>query len=277
MAMENVDPNKAPDMFYLPEKLFTAMRAKVVKGAKVTNKDVSDLIYAKLPDDEIYLPVDMNGAGENLDDFDDALKTLGAKKAAQCLMAARMYFENNKDAIFAGQKCPAPITAKEWKEMNADGNDDDDDDTGPKRLRDHFYVPEKIFLELRQMFTAGKTITREEANKLVNAELPDDEMCIPVDMQGVFEDLDDFDQALDDLGPQKIVGCFIQARDHFEKFKHELPENKLPKPMTAKEYKEKCENESVDGEGEEEEDNDADSDAEDDEDAEPPSKKAKTD
>jgi len=81
MTTENVDPNKAPDVFYVPEKHYAALRAKVVKGGKVTNKEVADLVHAKLPDDEMFIPVDMNGAGENLDDFDDALKTLGAKKS----------------------------------------------------------------------------------------------------------------------------------------------------------------------------------------------------
>merc|ERR1712228_413220 len=89
---------------------------------------------------------------------------------------------------------------------------------------------------------------------LVNADLPDDEMYIPVDMQGTPEDLDDFEEALNTLGPQKIVECFIQALEHFDKFKHELPEGKMPKPITSKEWKEKCENDSdADGEGEEEE------------------------
>merc|ERR1712232_584888 len=147
----------------------------------------------------------------------------------------------------------APITAKEWKEMNAD-EDDDDDQIEPTRMRDFFYVPEKTFADLKQKFTCGKTITREEADGLVNADLPDDEMYIPVDMQGTPEDLDDFDEALNTLGPQKIVECFIKALAHFDKFKHELPEDKMPKPITSKEWKEKCENDSdADGEGEEEE------------------------
>merc|ERR1712232_1078206 len=123
--------------------------------------EVADLVHAKLPDDEMFIPVDMNGAGENLDDFDDALKTLGAKKTVQCFMAARMYFENNKDTLFSGKKCPTPITAKEWKEMNADGDDDDDEaEVAPTRMRDIFYVPEKMFSDLRQKWTSGQTITR---------------------------------------------------------------------------------------------------------------------
>lgn len=271
-------------MFYVPEKLFAALRAKVVKGGKVTNKEVSDLVNANLPNTEMYIPVDMNGAGENLDDLDEALKELGAKKAAQCFMAARMYFEKNKDVTFAGKKCPTPITAKEWKEMNKDeDNDDDEDQSGPIRIRDIYYLPEKMFSDLRQKFKSGKTITREEANGLINADLPDDEMYIPVDLQGALhcEDLDDFDQALDTLGPQKIMESFIEGLEHFHKFKHEYSEDKLPKPMTSKEWKEKQENETDDdGEGEEEEnaefDSDEASDAEDDEAAEPPSKKSKT-
>lgn len=278
--MENVDPNKAPDVFYVPEKLYAALRAKVVKGAKVTNKDVDDLVHAKLPDDEMYIPVDMNGAGEDLDDFDQALKTLGAKKAAQCFMAAHMYFEDNKDRLFVGATCPTPITAKEWKEKNDDGDDDaDDDEAAPKtRMRDIFYVPEKLFSDLRQKLSSGKTLTREEVDGIVNADLPDDEMCIPVDMQGTNDDLDDFDEALDTLGPKKTIENFIQALEHFDKFKHEFTAEKLPKPMTSKEWKEKQENDSdADGEGEEEEafQSDEDSDAEGDDAEEPLSKKAK--
>merc|ERR1712107_796678 len=142
--------------------------------------------------------------------------------------------------------------------------DDDDDDAAPMRMRDFFYVPEQIFSDLRQKLTSGKTITRDEADQLVNGDLPDDAMYIPVDMQGAPEDLDDFDEALDTLGPQKIVECFVKALEQFDKFKHELSGDKLPKPITSKEWKEKCENDSdADGEGEEEEDDsDDDSDAE---------------
>lgn len=272
--MENVDPNKAPDMYYVPEKLFAAMRAKVVKGGKVTNKDVSDLVNAKLPDQEMYIPVDMNGAGENLDDFEDALKEHGAKKVAQCFMAARMYFENNKNEIFFGKTCPTPITAKEWRAMNDD--DDAEGYTGPVRMREIVYIPEQLFSALKQKYKEGATITREEADGLVNSDLPDDEMYIPVDTQVHAEDLEDFEQALDTLGPRKVVECFIHALEHFEKFKHEFPEDKLPKPMTSKQLKE-ADDSDDDGEGEEEEleGSDADSDAEGDDAEEPPSKKAK--
>lgn len=97
-------------------------------------------------------------------------------------------------------------------------------------------------------------------------------------MQGAPEDLDDFEEALDTVGPRKIVENFINALERFDKFKHELSEAKLPKPITYKEWKEKLENESDDdAEGEEEEDIDSDeaSDAEGDEAAEPPPKKTK--
>jgi len=277
-----VNPNKAPDMFYLPEKQFAAVKAKLLKGSKITNKEVDDLVNAKLPNHEMYIPVDMNGAGENLDDFEDALKKLGAKKAAGCFVAARTYFEKNKDTFFAGKKCPAPITAQEWKTMN-DDEDDDDDDVKPSRLRDFFYVPEKIFADLRQKLATGKPISREEADSLVNAELADNEMYVPVDMQGTPEDLDDFEDALNSLGAKKILECFIQAMEHFDKTKHELSDDTLPKPITSKEWKKKSDEDSdaeceeEDGDNNEDEDSSAEGDEDDEEGAdEPAAKKAKS-
>merc|ERR1712187_745512 len=180
---------------------------------------------------------------------------------------------NNKNELFAGSKCPVPITAKEWREMN-DG-DDAEGYTGPVRMREIVYVPEKLFSELRQKFKQGSTITREEADGLVNADLPDDEMYVPVDTQVHAEDLEDYEVALDTLGPRKFVEYFINALEHFEKFKHEFPEDKLPKPITSKEWKD-MDDDDDDGVGEgEETDSDEKSDAEGDDAEEHPAKKAK--
>merc|ERR1712003_175535 len=146
----------------------------------------------------------------------------------------------------------------EWREMN-DG-DDAEGYTAPARMREIVYVPEKLFSELRQKFKQGATITREEANGLVESELPDDEMYVPVDTQIHAEELEDYEQALDTLGPRKFVECFIKALEHFDKFKHEFPEGKLPKPITSKEWKDM---------------DDVEDDAEGDDAEDPPSKKAK--
>merc|ERR1711862_749253 len=97
-------------------------------------------------------------------------------------------------------------------------------------------------------------------------------------MNGADEYLDDFEEALEKLGPKCIAQCFIQAYDFFQKNKSKLPESKQ-KELTAKQWK------TLEQEEEEEENDEAafdeEAESEEDEDGEggddePPQKKAKT-
>merc|ERR1711976_1067896 len=84
-----------------------------------------------------------------------------------------------------------------------------------------------------------------------NWEPQENEMYVPVDMHATEEDLDDFDEALEKLGPQVTAKCLVQAFDRFNKKKHLLPADKQ-KDLTAKEYQEQHPDQDGDEEEEEE-------------------------
>jgi len=274
---ENMCPNASkPDMFFIPQKTFEALKKKVAKGTKLTDKEVGSLVDWTIKDNELVIPVDMNGASENLDDFEAALKTLGPAKAFACFCEAQKHFENVSKRAFSEETRPKPITAKEWKIQN--GEDDDDEDDTFKYVPDLFHVPKSTFEAIKKKLAAGEPIAKDEVNALVNWTAPETDTLVPVDMNGTDEDLDEFDEVLEKLDPKIIAKCFVQAEQRFEEKKGSMAEEKL-KIMTIKEYKathNEDDDENEDG-SEEEGDEDEDSDGEDDdEDDEPAAKKAKT-
>merc|ERR1712127_485096 len=120
---------------------------------------------------------------------------------------------------------------------------------------------------IKVKFAANQEITKSEADALVNWTEPDSEVLVPVDMNGTDEDLDDFEEMLEQLGPRKIVECFVQAEKHLEKKRDLIPAEKL-KVITIGQW-----NKTNDDEEEDEDDSE---DGEDEEDDEPSTKKSKT-
>merc|ERR1712048_441679 len=218
-------------------------------------------------DGEMYEPVDMKGADENLDNFEEALQKHGPQKTAECFVQAFETFQKNKHTLPLKQQ--KVLTVHEYKEMY---DLEDDDDDKPMYFPDTFYVPRKSFLAIKAKLEKGEIITKAEVDGLVNWEAADKDIYDPVDMKGADEDLDEFEEALEALGPQKTAQCFIQAFDTFQKNKHLLPPRKQ-KALTGKQWK-ACFHE--DGEEEGDDNKDEEEDSEDDESGEEPeSKKAK--
>lgn len=277
---ENAGPNAGRDMLWIPVRSFDIVKSKLASGTSIHPDEVNELVNPNLKDDDMCIPVDMNGAGENLDDFEAALARLGPKTAAECFIRALEHFEKTKSTIPAAD-CPKPITAKEYKKMYYD--EDDEEDVTQQYMPDIFHVPKALFESTRGKLSKGQALEKVDVDGLVNWEPVDSEVYIPVDMHATDEDLDDFDDALAKLGPMTIAKCFVQAFERFEKKKHLLPEDKQ-KSLTGKEYKELYpddgqedgEEEQGDFNEDEEEDEDhSDAEAEEEDDTEPPSKKAK--
>jgi len=285
MVDENSSPNCAPDMFFVPQKAFNAVNKILKANGTVSDKDVDALVNWEPVKSEKYIPVDMRGAGENLDDFDEALAKFGAQKCAECFAKAHAFYQNLKKSLPEKDRINH-LTAKEWKEKY--GSDDEEEEEEeeccvPKLyIPDLFYVPQRAFEDMKTKLANG-TITDADVDALVEFEPRDGEMYLPLDANGADEDLDDFEEALKQFGAKCIGRCFIQALEKFEKFKNRLPE-KEQKPLTAKEWKNKYheeeeEEEDGDGDGDEDEDDDDEDEDEDEDDdgEEPPNKKAKMD
>merc|ERR1712136_70996 len=67
------------------------------KGEAVTDTDVEELAFPeKLADDEMMLPVDMRGVGEEFEDVEQMTAKLGAKGTAEAFVKAADYFDANK-------------------------------------------------------------------------------------------------------------------------------------------------------------------------------------
>jgi len=270
VAKENAAPNtSSPDVMHVPRKAFEVLRAKLSKGADIGKDEVSEMVNpTTIKNTEIYIPIDMNGANENLDDFEAALAKLGPLKCAQSFVRAFEHFEKTKHKICEEER-PQEINGTEYKELY-DMEDDDDDEDKPMYFPDTFYVPRKAFEAIRAKVNKGEIVSKEEVDGLVNWEPSDKEMYEPIDMKGADEDLDEFEEALEALGPQKTAQCFIQAFETFQKNKHLLPTRKQ-KALTGKQWKDDNHED-----GEEEENHDEDEEEEEDDSGdEPEAKKAK--
>jgi len=279
MVDENSSPNSAPDMFFVPQKAFNAVKKNLAANGTISDKDVDALVNWEPAKTEKYLPVDMRGAGENLDNFEAALAKLGAQKCAECFVKAFDYYQTIRIKLPVAERVN-PMTAKEWKAKYGEDDDEEEDEIKPMYIPDMFYVPQKAFEAMKAKLSSG-TITDADVDALVNFEPHDGEIYVPLDMNGADEDLDEFEEALKKFGAKRIGQCFIQALEKFEKFKNRLPE-KDQKPLTAKEWKEKHQEEGEEEEDaeaedeEDEEDDDEDEDEDGEEGEEPASKKAKT-
>merc|ERR1712135_57331 len=86
------------DIFYVCKKTLLSVREKLEKGEAVTDADVEELAFPeKLADDEMMLPVDMRGVGEEFEDVAQMTAKLGAKGTAEAFVKAADYFDANKD------------------------------------------------------------------------------------------------------------------------------------------------------------------------------------
>jgi len=280
-SKENQEPNTAVDVLYVPQAAFEVVKAKLSVGDVITNEEVDQLVNPLLKGNEKCIPLDMNGAGENLDDFEAALAKLGAKCAAECLVKAQEHLEKVQANLPKRDRLK-PVTAKQYKKMYGDEFVEDDDE--PSYNPDLFHVPKILFAEVRAKLAKNLSVAEGEVRGLVQWEPQDETVYVPTDLRGCDEDLDEFEEVLANLGPQKTAASLVQAFEYFERKKSCLPEE-MQEELTGKEWQlrhgndeDEQDEDQDDAHAEEEEDDDDDSDAEedgDDDDDEPAAKKAK--
>lgn len=105
------------DIFYVCKKTLEALKEKLKKNEEVTQDTVNELTFPEnLADDEMMVPVDMRGVGEDFDDVEQMVEKLGPKGTAEAFIKAAEYFEANKDKEPEDER-PKPMTAAEWKKV----------------------------------------------------------------------------------------------------------------------------------------------------------------
>mmetsp|Transcript_26492 Transcript_26492/g.69064 ORF Transcript_26492/g.69064 Transcript_26492/m.69064 type:complete len:166 (+) Transcript_26492:50-547(+) len=149
--------------------------------------------------------------------------------------------------------------------------------------QDLYYISKSAIEGIQKLLKEGK---KDEAalkplmDKIIDpANVPDEEMMLPVDMRGVGQDFESVEDIVEALGVVGAAEAFVKAREYFDANKEEEPEDERPKPMTAAEWKKVLEEEDLGLEGEEEEfleDDEEEAEEDNDEAGEPPTKKAKT-
>merc|ERR1740138_55047 len=109
------------DIFYVHQKTLDTLKGQLEKNAaEITKEAVNQLTFPEdLADEEIMVPVDMRGVGEEFDDIEQMVEKLGPKGTAEAFVKARAFFEANKDKE-AEEDRPKQMTAKEWREVLAE-------------------------------------------------------------------------------------------------------------------------------------------------------------
>ena len=119
-SKDTLGDDSSQDIFYVCKKALDTVKAKLKDGKPVVEDDVSVLAFPeKLADDELMVPVDMRGVGEEFEDVEQMLEKLGPKGTAEAFIKASDFFEANKDGEPEEER-PKPMTAKEWKEVLED-------------------------------------------------------------------------------------------------------------------------------------------------------------
>merc|ERR1712107_527246 len=122
---EEEKPLYFPDLFHVPKSVFEAVQQKLNTGATLTAEEVDGLVNFEAKDSETYVPVDMNGADEDLDEFEEALAKLGPKKTAECFVQAHKRFQAKHLLPADKQK---ELSAKEWKNENQEDEEEEEKD-----------------------------------------------------------------------------------------------------------------------------------------------------
>merc|ERR1719428_116035 len=118
--------DEGQDIFYVHEKSLTEAKAKLDKGEDIPEALVDRLCKATecddIGDDEMMIPVDMSGVGEDFEDIDQMVEKLGAKGTCEAFLKAKDCFDKKKPSL-PEDECPQPMTKKEWSEVLADTGD----------------------------------------------------------------------------------------------------------------------------------------------------------
>merc|ERR1712125_123576 len=86
-------------------------------SAEIEKSLLDELTFPEnLGDDEVMIPVDMRGVGEDYDDVEQMVEKLGLKGTVEAFIKAADYFGDNKDNEPEEER-PKPMTAAEWKSL----------------------------------------------------------------------------------------------------------------------------------------------------------------
>merc|ERR1719329_1207118 len=81
-----------------------------------------------LPDEEEMVPIDMRGAGDDLElDVEEMVQNLGPQKAAEAFVKCQEYFAANKDQEDEEDR-PQPMTCKEWRTAGEGGEGEESEE-----------------------------------------------------------------------------------------------------------------------------------------------------
>mmetsp|Transcript_19762 Transcript_19762/g.52438 ORF Transcript_19762/g.52438 Transcript_19762/m.52438 type:complete len:170 (-) Transcript_19762:193-702(-) len=116
------------DIFYVCKKTLESLKEKLKKGEEISKDIVNELTFPeKLADEEIMVPVDMRGVGEDFDDVEQMVEKLGPKGTAEAFIKAAEYFAANKDNEPEEER-PKEMTAAEWKNVLEDQQEEEEED-----------------------------------------------------------------------------------------------------------------------------------------------------
>ncbi|CAL1130989.1 unnamed protein product [Cladocopium goreaui] len=115
--MADTTEDEQQDIFYVCEKTLNTVKEKLTKNEDIGEELVNQLtLPEKVPDDEMMIPVDMRGVGEEFDDVEQMLEKLGPKGTAEAFVKAYDFFEKNKEKLPESER-PPKMTAAEWRKV----------------------------------------------------------------------------------------------------------------------------------------------------------------
>mmetsp|Transcript_25667 Transcript_25667/g.59813 ORF Transcript_25667/g.59813 Transcript_25667/m.59813 type:complete len:171 (+) Transcript_25667:97-609(+) len=114
------DAETTQDIFYVCKKTLGQLKEKVKKGEDISKELVNELTFPEnLGDDEVMVPVDMRGVGEEFEDVEQMIEKLGPKGTAEAFIKAAEYFEANPNKEPEDER-PKEMSAKEWRKVLED-------------------------------------------------------------------------------------------------------------------------------------------------------------
>mmetsp|Transcript_50603 Transcript_50603/g.128506 ORF Transcript_50603/g.128506 Transcript_50603/m.128506 type:complete len:170 (-) Transcript_50603:266-775(-) len=109
---------EAQDLYYISKSALEGIQSLLKEGKKdeAALKPLMDKIVdpTNVPDEEMMLPIDMRGVGQDFESVEDIVEALGVVGAAEAFVKAREYFDANKEGEPEDER-PKPMTASEWK------------------------------------------------------------------------------------------------------------------------------------------------------------------
>jgi len=108
-----VEEEQEPDIFYVLGTQLEALEKKIKANEDITQADVEKLTLPdEANDDDIMVPVDMNGVGEEFEDVEAMITKLKPKGTVEAFLKARKLFV---DAPGDESEKPQEMTAAEWR------------------------------------------------------------------------------------------------------------------------------------------------------------------